>query len=49
MIFGISDVLQAWEQLSGNVMAMTGSKPKGINSADYSYITPTIIGKSKYK
>lgn len=45
MFFGITDVFQAWEQLSGNVMAIAGSKAKGGNSVDHSYITPTIIGK----
>jgi len=46
MFFGITDVFQAWEQLSGNVMAIAGAKAKGSNSVDHSYITPTIIGKS---
>jgi hypothetical protein len=45
MFFGISDVFQAWEQLSGNVMAIAGSKAKGSNGVDHSYITPTIIGE----
>lgn len=45
MFFGIADVFQAWEQLSGNVMAIAGAKAKGSNNVDHSYITPTIIGK----
>ena len=44
MFFGINDVLQAWEQLSGNVLAIAGAKARGSNGVDHSYITPTIIG-----
>lgn len=49
MFFGISDVFQAWEQLSGNVMAIAGSKAKGSNGVDHSYITPTIIGEFEFE
>ena len=44
MIFGL---LQAWEQLSGNLLALAGSKAKGNHEVDHSYITPTIIGMSR--
>jgi hypothetical protein len=45
-MFGISDVFQAWDVLSGSVLAITGAKSKNANAVDCSYITPAIIGKT---
>jgi hypothetical protein len=44
-MFGISDVFQAWDVLSGSVLAITGAKSKNANAVDCSYITPAIIGE----
>ena len=42
--FSISDVFQALDNLSENVLSMAGAKQRGNSSTiDHSYITPTII------
>ncbi len=44
MFFSVDDVLQAWTNLSSNVLAITGTN-KFQGNLDHSFITPTIIGK----
>ena len=43
MNFAIGDILQAWNQLT---TSMSAGRALGANTIDYSFITPTIIGKS---
>lgn len=47
MYFAINDVLQAWEQVSGGIIAFTGNR-RGVAGVDYSYITPTIIALGEF-
>lgn len=48
MFFGINDILSAWDHISGNVLALTGSPVKGNTTVDHSYITPTIIALGEF-
>ena len=43
MNFAITDILQAWNQLT---TSMSAGRALGANTIEYSFITPTIIGKS---
>lgn len=44
MLFGINDILSAWDHISGTVFAISNTPSKGKSTVDYSFITPTIIG-----
>ena len=45
MLFGINDILSAWDHISGTVFAISNTPNKGKSSVEYSFITPTIIGE----
>ena len=42
MNFAITDIYQAWNQLTST---MSAGRVTGVNTIDHAFITPTIIGK----